>query len=225
MIRVHSMSFLDYSVVLAVILLGFTKPAQLEQNVTSIENTLDILTHNVSALRKDMVSAEVLNLYLNEEAGFRNDLQQQLHDLAQNVTDLRSHHQRDQLVIQKLENEKDVYLKEVQTLKSTQSNLQQALKQMSLAMVDNEAEIVQMNESIGNELSQLSLSVQQDRNDIVRINKSLTASLEKEVTNLRHQLSGNITSVQSKLARYIESGRCLIILGHHFSTFWNTLFG
>ena len=62
------MSILAYSVVLASMLQDYAEPAPLGENMTSIGNRLDTLTHNVSALRKDMVSAEVLNLYLNQEA-------------------------------------------------------------------------------------------------------------------------------------------------------------
>ena len=140
---------------------------------------------------------------------------------------LKNQHEQDQHAIQKLEQDRDALREEVtilnhnnsvlkfmceddlqqlNVLKSAQNNLQHALKQMSLAMVDNIAEIAQVNGSILNELSQLSFSMQQDRNDVASINKSLSASLQREVTHLRQQFSSNITSVQSKLTQYIESG-------------------
>ena len=42
-----------------------------------------------------MVSADVLNLYLNQESAFRNTLQQQLDDLNQNMTDLQTQHKQE----------------------------------------------------------------------------------------------------------------------------------
>ena len=216
-----------YLVVLVSTFIGFVELANLTQNVASIENTLDTLAHNFSVLRKDMVTAEVLNLYLSQEAAFRNTLQQQLDGLSRNMTKLTNQHEQDQHIIQKLQGDRDALREEVtilkhnnsvlkllyeddlqqlDALKSAQSNLQQELKQMSLALVDNMAEIAQVNGSISNELSQLSFSMQQDRNDVASINKTLSALLQKEVISLRQQFSSNITSVQSKLAQYIESG-------------------
>ena len=62
---------LVYLVILMISFFESMEAISLETNVTSIENTLRSLTHNVSTLRKDMVSAEVLNLYLNQESAFR----------------------------------------------------------------------------------------------------------------------------------------------------------
>ena len=253
------MFLLTYYVVLASMFIGYVELSNLTQNVTSIENTLDTLAHNVSSLRKDMVSTEVLNLYLTQEAAFRNTLQQQLDGLSRNMTKLTNQHEQDQHVIQQLQGDRDALREEVtllkhnnsvlkllyeddlqqlSVLKSDQNNLQQELRHMSLAMVDNTAEIAQVTGNISNELSQLSLamhqeigivsgsvsqlslsmqqdrgdianinkSLQQDRRDIANINKSLSASLQQEVSHLRQQFSSNITSVQSKLAQYIDSG-------------------
>ena len=228
MVRVYIMFILAYSVVVALLLLRYAGATRLEQNVTSIENTLDSLTHNVSSLRKDVnISVDVLKLYLNQETAFRNTLQQQLNVLLKEVTLLKQNNS-----VLKLLYEDD--LQQLEFLKSAMHNLQQELTQMTLAMLDNTAKIDQVNGSLS-QLSfsmqkdrshiesinkSLSASLQQDRSDIISINNSLSASLQQEVTYLRQQFSGNLTSVQSKLAQYIESGELLFFPPYFVKVHW-----
>ena len=202
----------------------------LAQNVTSIENTLDTLSHNLSALMKDVVTTEILHLYFSQETAFRNTLQQQLDGLSKNVTMLKNQHEQDQHMMQKLEDDRDALreestipkhnnsvlkllyeddLQQLNGLKSAQNNLQQELKQMSLAMVDNTAEIAQVNGSV----SQLSVSVQQDRSDIASINKSLSASridivsINKSLLASLQQDRSDITNINNSLSVSLQQDR------------------
>ena len=176
------MPIFAYSVVVVLFWFGYTEPLPLEQNITAIENTLNTLTHNVYSLRTDINgSLDFVKFFLSQESAFRNDLKHQLDDVNQTVTKLKNQHEQDQQIIQKLEHDRDVLredfktlqynnsvlkllyeddLQQLNVLKSEQNNLQQELKQVSLAMVDNSAEIAQVRRNISNELSLVSMSLQ-----------------------------------------------------------------
>ena len=222
MVRMYIMFILAYSVVWTFLLLGYAESEPLKQNVTSIENTLDTLTHNVTELRKDVnISVDVLKLYLNQEAAFRNTLQHQLDNLSKNMTNLINQHEQDQYVIQQLQCDRDALREEVtilkhnnselkllyeddlqqlNVLKSAQNNLQQEVKQISLAMVNNTVEIAHVNGNV----SQLSFSMQQDRSDIASINKSLSAS-QSNIVSINKSLSASLQQDRSDIANINKS--------------------
>ena len=245
MVRMYIMFILAYSVVWIMLLVEYGESAYLEQNVTSIENTLDTLSHNVSELRKDVnISVDVLKLYMNQEATFRNTLQLQLDNLSKNVTKLINQHEQDRHMIQQLQGDRDALREEVtilkhnnsvlqllyeddlqqlNILKSAQNNIQQELRQelkhMSLGMVDNMAEIAEVNGS----LSRLSFTMQQDiasinnslsaplqqgRSDVASINRSLSASLQqdrRDIASINNSLSTSLQQDRSDIASINKS--------------------
>ena len=109
---------------------------------------------------------------------------------------------------------------------------------MSLSVMNNTSEIALMNASFLKELNALSLTVQKVKTDSTSIDKSLFVSLQQEknvvvdintrlqqltasvnqslaieMMYLRQEFSRNITTVQTQLAQYIESGEYFYLSG------------
>ena len=155
------------SVILVLLLWGSTETKPLEQNMTSMETVLVSLAHNVSALRRDMVSVEVFKLYLNQESAFRNTLQQKMDLLERNMTDLKTQNEKDQLTIQNLQNVKDALLYEVNIL---QQNMTDVLSQTN------------------------------------KVNNSIWTTISQRIDKMNLVIGGNISLVENKLEKYIETG-------------------
>ena len=62
--------------------------ATMEHRVELVEKNVLSLAQNVSELRKDIVAANVLQVYLTKEVGFKNELKRKLEDITNNFTKL-----------------------------------------------------------------------------------------------------------------------------------------
>ena len=217
-----------------------TNTTPLEQNVTSKENYLESLTHNVSALRRDKVPVEDLGLNDNQESAFMSSLPQKMDLLERNVTALKFQHDKDQLVIQNLQNDKDILAQEVNIIRQNMvdmkiqhdkdqltmdnlvhdrdillekvNNLESNNSMLKLLYEENLQQLLTLNASHDNlqkEMRQLSLAVVDEHTEVARIqtlNNDTWTKISQRMDKMNVVLGGNISMVENKLEKYIETG-------------------
>ena len=84
-------------VVFFVLFVGYAFSSSTDQKLATLEQNFQSLVHNVSDLRKDMVAADALKLYLTQEISFRSELERQIKELADNYTSLQDLYTEQQL--------------------------------------------------------------------------------------------------------------------------------
>ena len=224
------MTIFAYSVVVVLCWFGYTEQSQLEQNITSIENILNTLTHSVLALRTDINgSLDFVKFNLNRESAFHNMMQKQLDNLTQTVVKLKNQHELDQQTMQKLEQDRDTLredikalqynnsvlkliceddLQQLNILKSEQNNLQQELKQMALTMMDNSVVMAQANGNISNELSLISLSMQHEISQVNGSVSRLSSFMQQhgiDLANINNSFSASLQKEKNDIASINKS--------------------
>ena len=84
-------------VIVFVLFVGYVFSSYTDQKLALLEQNFQSLVNNVSALRKDMIAADVLQFNHTQEISFRDELKRQIKDLADNYSSLQDLYSEQQL--------------------------------------------------------------------------------------------------------------------------------
>ena len=177
--------------------------------------TVQSQQHNISDMRQNMATADVLRLYLTQEVRFRDELELKIKELESNNTILLQYSVEQEKEINNLRNNlslvEELYIhsstaqqhmeEEIQELKANQSELRHNYTVVNV--------IQQKQSMLEQEVNQHSISLvdveTKRRNDNTNLRNS-TERLKQFITTVNRDLLFNISSLKTSLAQLTAKG-------------------
>ena len=187
----------------------------LEHTIQSLQQTVQSLLYNVSDMRQNMATADVLRLYLTQEVRFRDEMEVKMKELENNYTILQQHSVEQEKEINNLRNNlslvEELYIqsssaqqhmeREIQELKANQSELRHNYTVVNVIQQKQSM----LEQKVNQHLVSLIDVETKRRNDSAYLRNS-TERLTQSIASVNRDLLFNISSLKTSLAQLTAKG-------------------